>query len=81
MYLAGYAQVSFSAHGECGRMLIVYRKTGDSPWMAQCGCFSGTYEDLLAYIEKGAEALKPSRRLCAETALMLAQQVRASKNS
>ena len=48
-------------HGECGRMLTAYAmKTGEAP-VYQCGCFSGSLDELKDYIAKGSEAWKPSR--------------------
>lgn len=58
-----WAQVAFMGHGERGRMLTAYCiKEGDAATY-QCGCFSGTLEDLKVYIENGEERLKPSRTL------------------
>jgi hypothetical protein len=56
-----WSQVAFMGHGECGRMLtaVVY-KEGDAP-VYQCGCFSGSSEELKQYIEQGPGSYKPSR--------------------
>ena len=56
-----WAQVAFAAHGECGRMLTAYRIAADSPTTYQCGCFDGSRDDLVAYIEGGDEHMRSSR--------------------
>ena len=56
-----YAQCSFIAHGECGRQLLGIIINGTLRLF--CGCFSGTLEELDAYIENGEERYKPSRKL------------------
>lgn len=56
-----WAQVAFAGHGECGRMLTaLITKQGEAP-VYQCGCFSGSLDELKAYIAKGQEEWKPSR--------------------
>ena len=62
-YLSAFAQVAFKGHGECGRMLTAFRQTDGGPVVFQCGCFYGSEDELLAYIEKGDAAYKKSRRL------------------
>ena len=58
-----WAQVAFTGHGECGRMLTaVIHKEGEAT-VYQCGCFSGSIEDLQSYITNGAENHKASRTL------------------
>jgi len=64
-----FAQVSFSGHGECGRSLIAIKE--DESVKLFCGCFNGTKEELIAYIEKGEEKYRKSRTLAMETVLQL----------
>jgi len=64
-----FSQVSFSGHGECGRSLIAI-KEGELVKLF-CGCFNGTKEELITYIEKGEEKYKKSRTLAMETVLQL----------
>ena len=56
-----WAHVAFMGHGECGRMLtaVVY-KEGEEP-VYQCGCFSGSLNDLEQYIRDGHEKYAASR--------------------
>lgn len=56
-----YAQCSFTAHGESGRQLLGV--VIDGRLQLFCGCFSGTLQELDAYIEKGKECYKPTRKL------------------
>ncbi len=66
-----WAQVAFMAHGECGRMLtVVVFKDGDAA-VYQCGCFSGSLDDLRQYIENGEEQYKASRTKAMEIATEL----------
>ena len=65
-----WAQVAFSEHGECGRMLVAFQAAEDSP-VFQCGCFYGSESDLRTYIEDGNPELKESRLLALECALKL----------
>ena len=66
-----WAQVAFMAHGECGRMLTaVVFKDGEAA-VYQCGCFSGSLEDLRQYIENGEERYKASRTKAMEVATEL----------
>ena len=74
-YLIGavhrWAQVAFMGHGECGRMLtaVIYAEGGDTVY--QCGCFSGSMDELKAYIANGPEAYKPSRNMAMEVVTQL----------
>jgi len=56
-----YAQVSFSGHGECGRLLSAVKIGGE--WKLFCGCFKGTFDDLDAYIRDGKAEHRESRTL------------------
>jgi len=56
-----YAQCSFNAHGKCGRQLFGVI-IGDELRLF-CGCFQGTLAELDAYIDKGEEPYKPTRKL------------------
>ena len=66
-----WAQVAFMGHGECGRMLtaVIYAEGGDTVY--QCGCFSGSMDELKAYIANGPEAYKPSRNMAMEVVTQL----------
>ena len=66
-----FSQVSFSGHGECGRSLIAIKENETVKLF--CGCFSGTKEELIVYIEKGEEKYKKSRTLAMETVLQLVE--------
>ena len=74
-YLSGavhrWAQVAFMGHGECGRMLtaVIYAEGGDTVY--QCACFSGSMDELKAYIANGPEAYKPSRNMAMEVVTQL----------
>ena len=70
--LSAWAQVSFAGHGECGRMLTAYQQTDEQPMQFQCGCFSGTEDELRAYIASHDATLAPSRLLAIETVKALA---------
>ena len=70
--LSAWAQVSFAGHGECGRMLTAYQQTDEPPMRFQCGCFSGTEDELRAYIASHDATLAPSRLLAIETVKALA---------
>ena len=69
-----WAQVAFMGHGECGRMLtaVIYEEGQEVTY--QCGCFYGSAEELLKYINDGEERLKASRMLAFETAAKLIAQ-------
>ena len=56
-----YAQCSFDAHGERGRQLSGVVIAGELRLF--CGCFSGTLAELDAYIDKGEERYKATRKL------------------
>ncbi len=66
-----WAQVAFMGHGECGRMLtaVIYAEGGDTVY--QCGCFSGSIDELKAYIANGSGAYKPSRTMAMEVVTQL----------
>lgn len=66
-----YAQVSFTGHGECDRMLTAFRQADESKIYFCCGCFRGNEEELREFIEHDLEELKPSRLLALETVLKL----------
>jgi len=66
-----YAMVSFTGHGECGRLLMaIRRKEGDAPEL-HCGCFSGNTKALREYIANGPERYKATRTLALDTVLVL----------
>ncbi len=76
--LYAWAQVAFKGHGACGRMLTAYRQTSESEAVYQCGCFSGSAEDLKRYInertdadDSGKEEYKASRMLAFEAVTKL----------
>jgi len=56
------ASVSWTDHGECGRVLMVmlHDSTGAEP-VYRCGCFAGSADDLRRYIAAGPEGLRESR--------------------
>ena len=54
-----YAQMSWTGHGECGRMLSAVELPEGLKLF--CGCFSGSVDDLRAYIANGAEEYRESR--------------------
>jgi len=56
-----YAQCSFDAHGETGRQLSGVVIAGEL--MLFCGCFQGTLEELDAYIDRGHDSYKSTRKL------------------
>ena len=63
-----FSQLSFSGHGECGRMLTSVVIGADTVYF--CGCFQGSYNDLEKYIEGGDPELKESRRVAARCVKM-----------
>ena len=76
--LHAWAQVAFKGHGERSRMLTAYQQTSKSPVVYQCGCFSGSAEELTKYINEdtgadgsGIEKHKASRMLAFETVTKL----------
>ena len=75
--LSAYAQVSFSGHGERGRMLTVIRQTEESDMYFCCGCFRGSLEDITTYIKEGEARFRQSRTLALETVLKLMEVVKA----
>ena len=66
-----WAQVAFSGHGECGRMLTAYIQSEGMDPVYQCGCFFGTLDDLKGYIANGEECHKASRTLAMKYATKL----------
>ena len=69
--LRRYAQIAFTGHGECGRMLtaIQLKKGGKIEFF--CGCFMGDEKKLRKYIKDGAAHLRKTRTLALETVLTL----------
>jgi hypothetical protein len=63
------AQLQFSAHGACGRMLTAIK--GERSVRLFCGCFTGSIEDLRAYIARGERRLQKTRSLALDTVLVL----------
>ena len=73
-----WAQIAWNGHGECGRMLtaVIYKEGEDA--VLQCGCFSGSAEELNKYINEdtgqdgsGIDKYKASRMLAFETVTKL----------
>ena len=64
-----YAQVSFNWHGELGRQLSAIKIDGDI--VLFCGCFKGSVDDLIEYIEGGDEEYKHSRTVALNTVMSL----------
>ena len=64
-----YAQVSFNWHGERGRQLSAVKIDGDI--VLFCGCFKGSVDDLIEYIEGGDEKYKHSRTVALNTVMSL----------
>ena len=64
-----YAQVSFNWHGERGRQLSAV-KIGEEVILF-CGCFKGSEDDLIEYIEGGDEKYKHSRTVALNTVMSL----------
>ncbi len=63
------AQVRFTGHGQCGRTLLaVKHEKGIHLW---CGCFSGTPDELRAFIANDQERLRKTRTLALDTMLAL----------
>lgn len=67
--IASFAMVQFTGHGESGRMLTAIK--GEKSIRLWCGCFSGSVDDLRAYIEKGDKRLQKTRTLALNTVLAL----------
>jgi hypothetical protein len=66
------AAATWSGHGECGRQLLaVADQDGPGVDIYRCGCFRGTWTQLVEYIERGEERHKASRTLTAEVVSML----------
>ena len=63
------ASIAFTGHGECGRTLLGI-KTEKSVHL-RCGCFSGSTEDLIAYIAKGDPKYKHTRSLALTQVIIL----------
>ena len=64
-----YAHISFNWHGEQGRQLSAIKI--DDAVVLFCGCFKGSEEDLMAYIERGDETYKQSRTIALNTVMSL----------
>ena len=64
-----YAHISFNWHGEQGRQLSAIKI--DGAVVLFCGCFKGSEEDLMAYIERGDETYKQSRTIALNTVMSL----------
>ena len=66
-----WAQVAFKGHGECGRMLtaVIYADGQDAVY--QCGCFSGSLDELKAYIKNSEQHYRAGRTLAMETVTKL----------
>jgi uncharacterized protein YjbI with pentapeptide repeats len=71
-----YASVTFTGHGELGRMLTA-TKIGENTRLF-CGCFRGSPEDLREWIATRDKAYRPSRRLALRTVLKLLEVPRAN---
>jgi len=56
-----YAQCSFDSHGENGRQLLGV--VISDKLRLFCGCFKGTLEELDAYIDRGHDSYKSTRKL------------------
>ena len=65
-----YVAVTAHWHGERGCQLLAVDH-GDEGVVIHCGCFRGSWEELDAYIEEGAETLRESRREIARILRML----------
>jgi len=64
-----YSSCYFSGHGECGRQLLAVKI--NEQIILFCGCFKGSEEELIKYIERGEEKYKYSRTLALKTVLKL----------
>ena len=71
------ASVSFTGHGECGRTLMAIR--GTESLTLRCGCFSGTVDDLRAYIANGPAHWRKTRTLALDTVMVLLDAQNADK--
>ena len=65
------AQIAFSGHGECGRMLTAVQLKPDDAPRFFCGCFTGDESELRKYITDGAAKYRKTRTLALDTALIL----------
>jgi hypothetical protein len=63
------ASVSFTGHGECGRLLCAIIREKGQPAELSCGCFTGDTGALRGYIEKGPAHLRKTRTLALDTVL------------
>jgi hypothetical protein len=61
--LISFAQVSFSGHGEGGRMLSAILTSEKDEPRVFCGCFSGTFADLEKYIATCEAKFRKTRTL------------------
>ena len=66
---ANHASLQFGNHGECGRQLLAIETTGGI--LLSCGCFSGSPDDLRAYIANDPKNLRRTRTIAFDTILML----------
>lgn len=64
-----YYSISWSGHGEMGRRLHAVEQNGELVF--SCGCFSGSEDDLLEYIEQGDKLHAESRLRALEIILEL----------
>lgn len=64
-----YAQMSFSGFGECNRLITLADIDRNGIPTFFRGCFIGTNEELIEYIENGDEELKESRHFARKTLL------------
>ena len=64
-----YAHISFNWHGEIGRQLSAIKIDGDI--VLFCGCFKGSVDDLIEYIENGDEKYKQSRTVALNAVMSL----------
>jgi len=74
-----YAQMSFAGFGEKNRLITLVDVNRDDNPIFFCGCFKGTNEELIKYIEDGEEKYKESRHF-ARTTLLEAIKFSNNKN-
>ena len=65
------AQVAFTGHGECGRMLTAVQIKDGDPVLFFCGCFTGDESELREYIAAREQKYRKTRKLALDTALIL----------
>ena len=73
------AQVAFSGHGERGRQLLAVKT--EKAIHLRCGCFSGSPEELAAYIARGEPKFKVTRTLALTVALILLESNNEAENT